>query len=250
MRPAMIVAGVLLAAGRAGAVPGPEEDARAVVARAVAAHGGEDRLAGDHAERVRFRGTIYGDKTSSPFEAETLVQLPGQLKTRIEMRLGDGRKQALVQLVDGTKAALFLNGRPEKMDLAARQEMAAKLQVQRVLRLVPLLRDRSYELAPLPDVKVNDRPAAGVRVSARGRGELRLYFDRELGLLVKSEHGLDDGAGRVVRQEEYYGEFRDVEGRKRPFKVAAYRDGRKVMEAEVVDFKDLGRIDDAEFSRP
>ena len=61
---------------------------------------------------------------------------------------------------------------------------------------------------------------------------------------------MDDGAGKEVVQEEFYSDFEDVKGYKRPMKVAAYRGGKKIMEAEMTDVQYLDKVDDAEFTKP
>ena len=40
-----------------------------------------------------------------------------------------------------------------------------------------------------------------------------------------------------------YGDFRDMEGFLRPMKIAVFRNGKKVMEAEVVEVKYLDKAD-------
>ena len=73
----------------------------------------------------------------------------------------------------------------------------------------------------IEDITVNDRPAAGVRITGRGRKEMRLYFDKEHGLLVRAENRIDDGKGKEVRQHFFFGDFKEIGGYKRPTKVAA-----------------------------
>ncbi len=251
MRAGMIVGAMALLLGGAAPASAQADAARAIIERAVQAHGGEERLAQNRAEKVRLRGTLYVPRGAYAFDAEVTAQLPGQMKTSLEIRDRDGRTQTLVNLVNAGRLSIFVNGRREtKIDPAAQQDMLAKLELQSAYRLVPLLRDRSFSLAPLGEIKVNERPTLGVRVTARGKPELRLYFDKELGLLVKTESFLDDGAGKQVREENYLGDYKDVNGCKRFFKIAAYKEGKKVMDAEVIDVKYFERIDNGEFTRP
>jgi hypothetical protein len=247
-----VVALALLSAGTGQA----QDTSRAIIEQAIKAHGGEERLSRNRADRVKFKGILFlttprdtAPRETARFVAETTVQLPAQFKSVMEMTSG-GDKHTVVHIVNGEKVSVLVDGKPEKVEPAVLAEMRDTMMLDRAVRLVPLLRDRTYGLAPADDIKVNDRPAAGVRVTAQGRKELRLYFDKELGLLVKAEHLLDDGSGKQVRQEQYFGDFKDVGGYKRPFKVIAFRDGRKVMEAEVVDVKQYDQIDDREFTRP
>jgi hypothetical protein len=53
-----------------------------------------------------------------------------------------------------------------------------------VWTLVPLL-DKDSKLALLPDLEVDGKPAAGIKVTREGRREISLYFDRETGRLAR-----------------------------------------------------------------
>lgn len=236
----------------APAAPAPEDIARAIVERAIRAHGGEAVLARQRADRVQLQGTIYVPQGPTSFSAETLVQLPGQFKNVLRITTRDKREVTVMQLLNQDKVTVLIDGKPQKVDPAVSYELRVKLWLDRAIRLVPLLRDRAFDLAPLEDIKVNDRQASGVRVTVRGRKgpELRLYFDKELSLLVKSEHVLEDGEGKQLREEHYYGNFKEVSGCLRPFKVQAYRGGKKVMEAELTDVKSYDKIDESEFAPP
>jgi hypothetical protein len=238
-------AGLLLVAAPAPA----QESPRAVVARAVAAHGGQERLARVRADKVRVRGKVSVNGRDTDFTAEVTVQLPSQFKNVMQFNL-DGKEHTLVQVLNGEEGFASLDGQPQKVPASALAEMRETMQLDRAVRLMPLLTDRAFELAALGEAKVGDRPAVGVKVTAKGRKELRLYFDKETALLVKTEHALDDGQGKEVRQEEFYGDFRDLGGYRRPVRVTAYRDGKKIMEAELTDAKYLDRVDEAEFAKP
>jgi hypothetical protein len=193
---------VLLFGGTARA----QDAARAIVEKAVVAHGGTDALARNRAEKVRFKGSLTVRGHSLPFTDETTVQLPAQYKHVIETNDGVD-KTTIVQLINGDKLYVTINGQPIKLDPAGLSEMRSGMELQRALRLLPLLEDKGYQLAVLDEIKVNDRPAVGVRVTGRGRKELRLYFDKEAGLLVRAEMPLDDGKGRQVKQHYFFGDF-------------------------------------------
>ena len=226
-----------------------QDAARAIIEKAVKAHGGMERLSRLRADHVQTKGNLIVDGKETPFVGETMVQFPGQYKTVMQLTTPKGRV-TLVQILNGDKALVTIDGQPQPVQAAALAELRETFQLNRAMRLVPLLTERGYELAALDEVRVNDRPALGVRVTARGKRDLRLYFDRELGLLVKSEHTLDAGEGKEVRQEVYYGDFREFEGHKRPTKLSAFRDGKKVMDAEMTDVKYLDKIDETEFTKP
>jgi hypothetical protein len=240
---AVVLAGALPAAAQ-------EEAARAVIEQAVKAHGGEERLARVRADRVKSQGKLFLDKHAVPFTAETVVQLPGQFKNVVEMSV-DGTTHVVVHILNGDKPPVVLvDGKPEKIDRAALAEMRDAMLLDRIIRLVPLLRDRTFDLALLGPAKINDRPAVGVKVVSRNRREFHLFFDKETNLLVKTEHMLGDGGVKKVREERYFGNFKEIDGCVRPFRIMAYRDGRKRLEADVTEVKRLDRLDESEFTRP
>jgi hypothetical protein len=53
-----------------------------------------------------------------------------------------------------------------------------------------------------------------------------------------------------VVQEDFYRDFKDDQGYKRPMRIAAYRNGKKILEMELLDVKYLDKVDDAEFTKP
>jgi hypothetical protein len=240
---------VALSLAVAVTAPAQEEAARAVIEQAVKAHGGEERLARVRADRVKSRGTLFLEKHAVEFTAETVVQLPSQFKNIVEMTV-DGKTHTVVHLINGNKAAVLVDGKPEKIEPGALSEMRDTMLLDRIVRLVPLLRDRTFDLALLPPTKINDRPAVGVRVFSRDRREFYLYFDKETNLLVKTEHMLGNGSGKKIREERYFGSFKDVDGCMRAFRIMAYRDGRKLLDAELTEVKRLDRLDESEFTRP
>src|SRR5205807_6042211 len=76
--------------------------------------------------------------------------------------------------------------------------------------LVPLLDDKALELSVLADAKVRGRPAAGILVKSKGQPEVRLFFDRDTGLLQKAEYRCADAAKNEVLRESYFSDYRDV----------------------------------------
>ena len=250
MRTLAISTGIVaLLLGGAGRVPAQEDAARAILERAVKAHGGAEALGRIKAERIKLKGSLVLRGHSVPFTGETTVQFPSQYKH--VMQTNDGvDKHTILQIVNGDKIHIAIDDKALAPDAALRSELRTGIELRRAQRLVPLLEDKSYQLAVLDELKVNDRPALGVRVTGRGRKEMRLYFDKEHGLLVRAEFPLDDDKGKQVRQHFFFGDYKDIGGCRRYTKVKAYRDGKQVMEAELLDVKTFDKIDDSEFDKP
>jgi hypothetical protein len=248
MRTILCAAGMaaLLAAGPAQA----QETPRELIERAIKAHGGMDRLAKARADWVRVKGTLMVGDKEAPFRGETTVQLPGQFKSVLEVSFDD-HKTTVVQTLNGETAWVTIDGQPQaKIPAAALAEMKGVMHLDRVIRLVPLLTDKAYELIATGDFKVDGRAALGVKVVTKGHRDIVLYFDKESGLLVKTEHALDDSRNREVRQEEYFSDFKEVGGYTRPTRLTVYRDGKKTMAAELIEVKYYEKIEDKIFAKP
>jgi len=239
------VAGLVLLAAPVAA----QETPQAVIERGILAHGGKERLGRAQADRAKIKGTLFLNNEPVPFTGETLVQLPNKQKSTVKLEVKN-RTITLVQIYSGDQVYVTVDGQPTKPEASAVAEMRESLALARVVRLVPLLTDRSFELSLLPETKINDRPAVGVKAEVKGRKPFLLYFDKESNFLVKTEHELDDGAGKSVNQEEFYSDFRDLSGFRRPIKMTVFRKGGKVMEAEMLEVKYFDRFEDSEFAKP
>ena len=244
---APVCALILLCAGNAFA----EDKPRDIIERAITAHGGQEKLAKITCDKVKAHGVMHVGDDDVPFTTETYVQLPAQFKSTVVATQND-RKRTIVQILNGGKTSVTVDGQPIKVTVASDLEMRENMHLERAVRLVPLLADKAFELAHLEDTKVNDQPVFAVKVSMKGHKDLRMYFDQATNLLVKTEHKLEEPKeGKEFTQEEYYGDFKDLGGGfKRPTRITVYRDGKKIMEAKLTDVKYLDRIPQAEFTKP
>jgi hypothetical protein len=243
------MAGLLLLLGASPALA--QETPRALLERAIAAHGGAERLNRLRADKVSMQGKIFLSAKDGlvPFSADTLVQLPSRFKFIVRTSEGPDKSHTLVQVVDGDKVLVTIDGQPHTVPAAALTEMRMAMNVQRAARLVPLLTDPAYQLTMLGEEKVNNRSALGIKVSLRGSKDVRLYFDHETGMLIKTEHARDEG-GKEELQEEFFGDFKDFGGIRRWTRIIVFREGKKVMEAEVLDVKYFDKFDETEFTKP
>ncbi len=228
--------------GRAAA----QDASRSVLEKAVKAHGGEEKLNRLKAERSQLKGSVQVEDKLVPFVAEIAVQMPAQFKSVMHFQAQD-KRFTLVQVLNGDKASVKLNGQAQAVEERTLNEMRQTMYLNRVLLLAPLLSDKAFELTSLGESKVSDRAAVGVKVSSRGRKDVRLYFDKETGLLAKTEHAVVGPDNKEVTQEEYYSDFREVSGYKRPWKLSVFRGGKKVMDAELAEIKYFDKLDDEEF---
>jgi hypothetical protein len=229
-------------------VSAADDDAKAVIEKAIKAHGGADRLAKFQASRTKSKGNIElaGGIT---FTSESAVQYPDRFKETVEVEVG-GNKATIITVYNGKKGWLSVNGETKEMDdklLDAMKEVVHGMQIMRMA----FTKDKKCEFSPLGEIKVNDQPAVGVKVSAKDHKEVNLYFDKKSGLLVKMEHQtIDAMTGKEVAEERIVTEYQEIDKVQVAKKVVINREGKKYIEVEITEQKSLEKIGDEEFDKP
>lgn len=227
-----------------------DEDAklREIVAKAIKAHGGADKLAKFNAMQTKAEGKLE-ILSGIPFTSESTVQYPDKFKEVAQMEIM-GQQVKVITVYDGKKASITANGKAVPVTDKIQNEIKEAMEMAGVMRMV-LLTNKGYELSSLGEIQVNGRPAVGVRVSHKGSRDLNLYFDKKTGLVAKAERrGVDPMSGQEFTEERIVKEYQDKDGVKVAKKVLVNRDGKKYMEVEVSDVKFLDKVDPSEFKEP
>jgi hypothetical protein len=121
-----------------------------------------------------------------------------------------------------------------------------------VLSLQPLLNDKEFKLTVEGDKKVGDKEAKVVKVAREKRPTVTLYFDKESGLLVKSDMKVKDEFQnwKEALDESYFEDYKDVGGRKVFTKLRVVRDGKTMIEGTLSDQKVHDKLDPKLFEKP
>jgi hypothetical protein len=242
---AVLSVGLLLAAAPARA----DDAAKAIVEKALKAHGGAEPLAKLPAVTVSFKGTFHGMGQEIPMTGQVTTQGADRLKMDMEIEAG-GQKFRFVNVINKDKGWIKLGDDLKEMDKDAIAEALEQAHAGYVGSLYPLT-DKAYTLAATGEAKVNDKPALGVKVSAKGHRDVTLYFDKESGLLLKSEHTVkDEGSGQEVAEETIYGEYKEVQGTKQAMKFTVNRDGKLYVQGEATEYHLSEKLDDSAFAKP
>src|SRR5262249_44507315 len=105
------------------------------------------------------------------------------------------------------------------------------------------------DLATAPEIKVNGEAASGIKVASKGHPELKLYFDKRSGLLVKAEHKGKEAGLDVIKEYVFIG-HKEFEGVKLPTKWLVMTNGKRVAEWAVTSYKFPDKIDATVFGKP
>jgi hypothetical protein len=224
-------------------------DARAVIDKAVKAQGGREALAKFPATTVKFKGTFHGMGDGIPTTGEIITQGIDQQKITIEVEAG-GQKFQIVIVRDGNKGWTKIGNDTKEMTKDEIAEAKEQAYAGWVATLVPLA-DKQFTLATVGETKINDKPALGVKVSSKGHRDVDLYFDKESGLLVKSETQVKlEGSDQEVTEESFPSEYKDVQGTKQAMKFTVKRAGKLYVEGEATEIELAEKLDASVFAKP
>jgi outer membrane lipoprotein-sorting protein len=226
-------------------------DMKALLDKALKAHGGTENLTKYKAATVKIKGVFHGLDQPIDYTGALAHQAPDQFRVEIQGEVG-GFAFKRIQVVNGDKGWIQLMDKTDEMTKEQMAEAKEGMHAQAVVQLAALT-GKEYKLSTLGEAKVGDRTAVGVRVEYKGRRDVNLYFDKENGLLLKSETRIKDvegGGDKEYTHETYYSDYKKVEGMQIPFKQKINRDGKLFVESEVTEVKPAEKVDDGLFGKP
>src|SRR5262249_42160953 len=165
------------------------DDPRALVEKALKALGGEEKLGQKVATQRKVRGTFWpapGDALGLEVPIGGGVRSQSGNRSRFSFHVQMlGNQVEAVQIMNGDKAWRVMNGQVSAIEGEELLGLKQSLHQDRVMSLIPLLKDKRFTLAALDETKVEGRPASGIKVSFPDQSDTEIYFDKETGLPVK-----------------------------------------------------------------
>jgi outer membrane lipoprotein-sorting protein len=227
-----------------------DDATRAILEKAVKAHGGIDKLTKLHksAVQVKSKGKV-NQAGGIDITLETSAQ-GGKSRQVIEGEVANTKFKQVV-LFDGKKLRIFVNDKEFKVD---DKKMVAEVKEQAYAeKVVGLLffKEKGFKMEPLGEAKVNGKAALGIRVSSEGHRDVNLFFDKEKGLLVKTENQtIDFMSGEEKSQEKIFNDYKEMDGHLQPTKVVVLQGGKELMTLEIEEVKIVDKFDDDTFTKP
>jgi hypothetical protein len=229
-----------------------DEDMKAILAKAVEAHGGKDALTKFKASQTKGKGRINLPGVGEvDFNQETASMMPDKFKEVMELDI-NGMSVRVETLVNGDKISIDAGGMNIPITDDIKKAMKNAQYMMKVGQFVPLVEDKSFQFSSLGEIKVEGKPAVGVLVKSKGNKDLNLYFSKDTGLLVKLEHRTTPpGTEKEVTEERIILEYnkKDKNGLSMPKKVLLKHDGKKFLEIEVIEAKRLEKLDEGVFKK-
>lgn len=224
--------------------------ARALVDKAIKAHGGAENLTKYKAAVVTFKGTFHGMGMELPMTGEISTHGMDKIKADIMVEAG-GMKIQIVNVVNGDKGWTKVAGNTMDLDKDMLTEAKEKNYAEWVASLTPLIDGKGFTLAATGEVLVGEKKALGVKVTSKGRRDVDLYFDKETGLLIQYETKVkDEGSGQEVLESSFPSDYVDVRGTKQAKKSTVKRDGKLYMVIESMETELHEKLDASVFDKP
>jgi hypothetical protein len=242
----VLATGLLLGSGRLSAA---DDDAKAVVDKAVKALGGADKLGAAKIVSWKTKGKIHRNDSDNEFTSKVIAQGVERFRQEFNGEF-NGNPVKGVTVLDGDKGWRKFGEEGSALEDAALANQKRLAYLQAVSQIPSLLNGNDFKLEDGEDEKVDGKPAAVVKVTGPDSKEFQLFFDKESGLPVKMTAKVAGRQGNEFVQVTTFGNYKDFDGIKRATKVESTRDGKKYLESEVTDFKVLDKVDPKTFAEP
>jgi outer membrane lipoprotein-sorting protein len=233
------------------AVQAGEDDkaSRAIVEKAIKAHGGRENLEKAKTSQVKFSGTL-DFMAGVKFDSEIFTQDSDKFKNIVEININN-MDLRITQVFNGKdfwmKVGDMAIDFKDAKDLA---ELKENLYQERLTSLVALTK-KGVTLSPLGEVKVNEEDAVGVRASSKGHRDMNLYFSKKTGMLLKTEARVFDlQTKQEVTQEKLYYDYKETGGVMMPRRITIYQDGKRHISLDISSVTYTERHDDSVFAKP
>lgn len=232
----------LLAVWTGAALSGDEDAARAVIARAIKAGGGAEKLATFESAVMKEKGTYYGMGEGLPYTSVIHVQKPDRFKMEIA--------GVFTQCLDGDKG--WMKSDKGVTDLPKDQVELEQIN-QKASWIMSLLslQEKAYKLQPTGEAELDGMKTTVIKVSREGYPTVDLYFDKKTDHLVKSQFltKSSEQKGKQVKAEFLFSNFKTVDGVTMPYRVVLKHDNKLYVEGEVLEMKAV-KHDAKTFAKP
>ncbi len=227
-----------------------EKDARAIVLAGIKAVGTNPE------EKVgratwKEKGKFTGGGFMVDYTSDWAFQSPDKFRFVMGFEIG-GMKVQLTVVASGDKVWESVMGMTQEEKGDKLQATLTEVYQFNVISLVPLVNEKDYRLSTMGEQDVNGKKTLVVKVARDRKPTVTLYFDKDSGLLVKSDVMVKDEfrGWKEVLSESYFGDYKDAGGRKVMTKLKVVRAGTTMLESTITDQQYPDKLDPKLFEKP
>jgi hypothetical protein len=248
--PIAILTAAIFTCGLGASARSAEDDSKAVVDKAIKAIGGGAKLSAAKGLTWKTKGKLLFGDNENPYTAQTTISGLDRVHDEFEGDFNGNQFKALL-VIDGDKGWRRFGDMSMELsaDELANDKRRFYLQAISMGMLSPL-QTQDFKVESAGEEKVGDANADVVKVTAPDGKDFKLFLDKKTNLPIRVVGQLLNFMGQDVSQETTYSDFKDFDGIKKATKHVVKHDGRAVVEAEIIDFKVLDKVDPETFAEP
>jgi hypothetical protein len=224
-------------------------DANAILDKAIKAIGGEEKLSKVKVASWKAKGTVTFGGNDNPVTTQSTMQGLDHARLELEGEFG-GNPFKGVTVVAGDKGWRDFGGNRMDLDKDALANEKRTIYLMWVPITILPLKGKEFKVEAIAEENAGDKPAAGIKATGPDGKELRLYFDKESGLLAKMVAKVIGFMGDEYTQETTFSDYQEMGGIKKATKLQSKRDGEKFIEQQITEFKVLDEVDAKTFAEP
>jgi len=239
---------VLAVAGPARAEEGV--DAKAIIAKAIKAMGGEEKLTKAlKGSTWKMKGQLSIMGSDNPISTDSTLAGLNKYRSKFKGEFG-GMEIEGVTVLSGDKGTRSFAGNDMEMDKDGVASEKRNIYLAAISALVVPLNEKGFKSEAAGEEKVDGKAAVVLKITGPDGKDSKLYFDKETGLPVRQVAKVNNFMGQEVTQETNYSNYKDMDGIKKAAKTIIKHDGEKLMELETTEFKILDKVDTKIFDKP
>lgn len=227
-------------------LPATADDPKAIVEKAIKAHGGAAALDKYKAHRVQFAGTVTAMGMELEMKGQLLAVWPDKIKVKATLSVG-GQEVPLEQIINGKSFRMSIGGNVIPIPDEQVEDGLASAYAASLGRLTPLL-TADYTLKSAAAATVDGKKAIGVLVTRKDRPDVTMHFDADTGRHVQTTRkGLAEDGSEVDRVT-VHSDYRLVDGLQVSHKETVTVGGKKSTELTTEKYEPLDKLDASEFA--
>jgi outer membrane lipoprotein-sorting protein len=229
--------------------PEPDREVKEIIAKAIQARGGAANIEKYKACTYKFAGTLDEPDVQATVSGLCQEMAPDKEYQKATINYS-GQEITFIHVSNGAKAWESVNGNTAELDKENLESSRESHYTEQISSLRGL-NTPGLILSPLGESKVDGKPVIGVRVTCKEHRDVKLYFDKQKGLLIKREVRTKEPMTRKEYDEvQLYSDFKNVSGLMIPFKIAVNHDGSQYFTFEISDVTLSEKLPDNVFVKP
>jgi hypothetical protein len=226
-----------------------DDDAKTILTKAVAAHGGADKLSRWSKGYVKYKAAVgFAPAELGEPVLEDTFDLPGHFKRVIHVK--KGTEEVTITYVHNNGKGWIKRGNAEAEPDENRVTERAEHIFAGLCDLSKLC-GKDTKLTRLPDAKVGDRDAAVINAKTPEGIDTDFFVDKQSALVIRTrKQQAVPGSQVPVTMVVVLDGHKTFQNGVYPTKIKGLGNDKPLVEATILELKFLDKVDEAEFKKP